>query len=327
MGKSPTIKWINIVIRSVISESTVQNLKPLATVKAGWITDLVWSLTSNTLAVAAETGVRLYIDSFGGDPALTFGDHEGHIKGVAISPKGDLICSVGSDMRVQLWSLQDGRAIHRQSLMGHTHAVSGVAFSPDGQTVATASADKTVKLWDAASASLRATLDGHTDEVAAVGFALDGSVLVSGGWDATVRLWDVGNETSGMVIGQHDDWIRDLAVNPPGTMIASAGKDGTVRLWDVYGERCYSIVQAHAGGVDSVAFSPDGKLLASGGRDNVARLWNVGYLLEHEQVNADAAIKNLSIHEKPVLAVAFNASGTLVATGGGDNTVHLWAVD
>jgi len=38
------------------------------------------------------------------------------------------------------------------------------------------------------------------------------------------------------------------------------------------------------------------------------------------------ALIALKGHEKPVMSLTFNPAGTLLATGSGDNSVRLWAI-
>jgi len=38
------------------------------------------------------------------------------------------------------------------------------------------------------------------------------------------------------------------------------------------------------------------------------------------------ALMTLSAHDKPVMSVAFNPGGSMLATASGDNTVKLWAI-
>jgi WD40 repeat protein len=110
-------------------------------------------------------------------------------------------------------------------------------------------------------------------------------------------------------------------------MFASASKDGSIRLWDTFEDRPYGRWSAHRHGVDCVAFHPEGRILVTGGRDALVRLWNVSQVLQEGTISQENALVTLTGHEKPVLSATFNASGTLLATASGDNTVRLWSVE
>ncbi|GAB4331126.1 MAG: hypothetical protein Kow00117_16380 [Phototrophicales bacterium] len=314
-------------MREIIAVENITRLTQLTQVKCGWITQVIWSPNGAALAIASANGVRIYLGQFGGTPTHEISGHDGHVKGVAFSPDGRLLATVAADTLIKLWDLSTETIVESATLKGHRASVDTVAFSPDGQTLAVGSADTSITLWDVQSRSIRARLEGHEKEVTSLAFGMNGNVVFSGSWDHTIRVWDVGAETGGAVFGEHDDWVRGLAVNPPGTMLASASKDMTVRLWDVYDStKLYALIHAHDLGADTVAFSPDGTLLATGGRDHVIRLWSVHRLLADEQATKRDALITLVGHEKPIMSLAFNPAGTLLASASGDNTVRLWSI-
>lgn len=313
-------------MRQAISSANAYQLRELAQVKCGWITQVAWSPVTNALAVACANVVRLYVNTFGGAPTMTLEGHDSHVKGVAFSPDGHHLATVSADTTLKLWDISRQHPQLIRVFEGHTSSVEAVAFSPDGRLIVTGSADTTVRIWDAHTGAEFEAFRGHTAEVTSVDFLLQGNLIVSGSWDKTVRLWDVANETGGTVHSQHEDWVRHIAANSAGTMFASASKDGTVYLWDTYEENPYAHILAHENGCDAVVFQTDGRLLATGGRDNMVRLWNVDQLIREGRADPSRALATLTGHERPVLSVAFNATGTLLATASGDNTVRLWSV-
>ncbi len=316
-------------MRKVISVDNAKNLVELTQVRCGWITQVLWSPDGTTLAIAHADGVRLYVGQFGGNPKYTLTGHSGHVKGAAFSPNGRLLASVSADTTIKLWdttSLIDG-VKEIATLGGHTGSVEAVTFSPDNRTMASASADGTIMIWDVEEKRVLHTFKGHDREVTTVTFAMGGHILISGSWDNTMRLWDVRGETAGAVFGRHDDWVREVKANAPGTLIASASKDMSVKLWDALDGGLYGSIDAHWLGADCVAISPDSSLIATGGRDNVVRLWYLHQVFSDTAATKEQAVNVLFGHEKPVLSLAFNPSGTLLASASGDNTVRLWQVD
>lgn len=330
-------------MRKTITSDRIQSLREYAQVHSGWITQVAWSPDGGALAVAGAQGINLFSGAFGGDPTHVLEGHDGHVKGVAFSPyrqdDGDptlYLASCASDMVIKLWDASQLKgAISAKSTLTEQHdSVDYIAFSPQFSThprarltLAGCCADGTIALYDVETKTLKARLTGHTGEVTSATFGLDGHILISGSRDNTLRLWDIQSETGGTILGTHADWVRHVQINPSGTMVASASKDTTVRLWDVLSGDVSATIQAHQDGADCVAFSPDGKLLATGGRDAQVRIWDVSQALMQGNLYVDDALAVIDAHEKPVLSVAFNPSGTLLASASGDNRVKLWGVD
>lgn len=312
------------MMRPALDHNNALHLSELARVRCGWVTQVRWSPDGDRLAIASADGIRLYMGGFGGQPDRVFEGQQ--IKDATFSPDGKVLATVSADMLVRLWQLDDGITTPPLELKGHTDSVDAVVFSPDGKTLATAGSDRTIRLWDMANHQEKAVLTGHTKEITSLTFALDGNVVVSASRDKTLRMWDVASETSGTVLGEHTDWVREVVASPAGTMIASAGKDSVVHLWDAYAEERYALLRAHENGVDTVAFHPGGRLLATGGRDNLIRIWNLDQALQAGELQPSDALITLEGHTKPVLSLAFNPAGTMLASGSGDNTVRVWGM-
>jgi RNA polymerase sigma factor (sigma-70 family) len=79
--------------------------------------------------------------------------------GVALSPNGKVLASVGFDGVIRLLAVPGGKELHR--LQGHGTGVTALAFSPDGRRLASASWDTTALVWDVETVCPRRQLRGR----------------------------------------------------------------------------------------------------------------------------------------------------------------------
>ena len=131
--------------------------------------------------------------------------------------------------------------------------------------------------------------------------------------NAALRSRDVGRFLHG-----HNGPLRSVAFNSDGSIMASAGVDGSIVLWDAatlkpIGEPLQPDTQQTTGTVElrSVAFSPTEALVAVAALDGLVYLWDVSDL------DDAIALTPLDGHsDRPILALAFSADGTVLASAG-----------
>ena len=236
------------------------------------------------------------------------GEPSGYCTGVAFSPDGKLLATVGTN--VQIWGIPSRKRIlafqtpgGSASVAFHpsrpllaigcddlrlfdsqngqpmkwlagipTNGVRRVAFSPNGNTIALGMEDGQVSLWDFITRQPLARFHGHTNEVNALCFSRNGLFLASAGTDRRVVLYYLRQGVSTLLQG-HRAGLSGLAFAPDNKTLVSASWDGTIRFWSV-ASRELVLTLAHDGGsVGSVAFSADGNIMATSGNDATARLW------------------------------------------------------
>lgn len=111
----------------------------------------------------------------------------------------------------------------------------------------------------------------------------------------------------------HTGTVRP-AFAPDGKTVATGSDDQTIKLWDTVTGKELRSLPGHVRGVWRVAFSPDGKVLAAVA-DKRVFLWNPA---------TGEKIREFEAHADTIRAVAFSPDGKALATGGTDETVHLW---
>lgn len=168
------------------------------------------------------------------------------------------------------------------------------------------------------SSRLLSFLHGHQAPVGAVAFTPDGKLLAAGDYSKRIVLWNVATHRPERVLkGFFKDVVRSIAFSPDKKYMAASSKDGSIILRDLKSEEIIPLPAAtdHPPNVWSIAFSPDSNLLASSDTQGVVTVWDV------------ATRKSLFTQQTEagqVRSVAFNATGTLLAAGGGNGHVLIW---
>jgi RNA polymerase sigma factor (sigma-70 family) len=248
------------------------------------------------------------------------------IHAVSFSPDGRLLASAAADGTVRLWETQSGKEVQR-----FQGSIRSLCFSPKGDLLA-GSDDKGIRLWQTGGASRgneERTIVIRQGWINTFAFAPDGQALVSGGQDGMLRAWDVKDGQKLREWKAHRGQVTGVAFTPDGKTLASCSgyvgnESGTVQLWEwptgKERARLKGLPEQHVW-VDAVAISPDGKTVAACAAPSVW-FWDTKTGAERPGLaGLEARADTLGSR---ILSLAFSTDGTILVTGGSDQTVRVW---
>ncbi|MFC3448306.1 nSTAND1 domain-containing NTPase [Amycolatopsis speibonae] len=190
-------------------------------------------------------------------------------------------------------------------------------------------------LLSGVSAPLPTPLTGNAGQITATAASHAGHLFAAADLDSKVVLWDIANPRRPDTLATlsiPESAVTATAFGMDGRTLATGSLSGEIRLWDLTEPRQprqLSVVSA-PDAVASLAFSPDDRTLSAGttakydpdpsrpSRDNLG-LWDV-------RDRAHPARMSSPRFGSDVMAAVFTGEGRVLATGGGDGVLRLWAM-
>jgi len=191
----------------------------------------------------------------------------------------------------------------------HEGGLLGVGIHPGGDSFATAGQDGRVLIWNAADGQIRQALDLGSGWVENLAWSLDGRWLAA---SISRRVHVFGADG-------HEAW---RSPEHPSTVSAIAWTDtgelatacyGRVSFFDASSGEVRQTLE-WKGSLVSMVLSPDGDVVACGSQDNSVHFWR----------RSTAQDSMMSGYPGKPSALAFDDTGMLLATGGGE-AVTVWS--
>jgi hypothetical protein len=144
----------------------------------------------------------------------------------------------GQPIQLQVWDVENRRAISPFVDRGFTQWANALVFNPDGRTVVTGGRDGILRVWEVASGGVRQKFQ-HEGYITSVAFTPDGRTLAASSLDAPVYLWDIdGDRTHALDkatrLASDAAWAAlaevDAKAGFTGVRALVAGGDTSVRL-------------------------------------------------------------------------------------------------
>lgn len=247
---------------------------------------------------------------------LIYTDHKGPVWGVAYSPDGHLVASVGSGKNTLcVWNAENGATLH-QWTGSQTGDARSVTCIPGANQVATGSGDGIVRVFSLQSGMLVRTHSPIVRQpLTCIVASPDGRCIAAGSMNGLVTLWEC---VTGDLLGEfiHGVPVTALAFTPDSATVLSGGGD-TIKVWNrETGDIARAIV--HSGGVRSIAVHPDGKRMFSAGANHI---------VQASHIETGEKLFSCAGHTQKILSVCVSHNGSQVVSGGEDKTVRGWNAD
>lgn len=165
---------------------------------------------------------------------------------------------------------------------------------------------------------------GHRGGVTCLAMHPIFALLVSGSDDATIKTWDLESGAHELTLKGHTNGVQAVVFNRAGTLLASCSSDLSIKLWNFQSPstapECVRTLRGHDHTISGLAFiGPTDAQLASCSRDTTVRLWEVSTGFGQRSL--------VGAHTDWVRCIATSADGALLASGGSDRLVAVWALD
>lgn len=188
-----------------------------------------------------------------------------------IAPNKRVMVSVGTDRRLRLWSLPDGKQIATlangkapitalaissnskflvggredgilqlwdinqgrvvQEFKGHQKSVIAIAIDPDLRILTSSSRDRTIRQWNLQTGALLKTLNAPAADVTAITYPSSPNKLITANRDRQLQIWNLRDGQIERTFSGHTDEIVGLQMVNDHTLV-SFGKDRGL-MWDL----------------------------------------------------------------------------------------------
>lgn len=269
-------------------------------------------LTGQTRMITGGDDCQLCVwDLTNGTLTSHFAAHEDWVRGVAVSPDGTIIASIGQNGTVKLWNGADLKL--KSTFADKVVGAQGIAFSPDGKRLAVCGFDNYVAIFDLNGSSLVGKWKMPGTSNTAVRYSPDGKLLAAVGRDGKVRVWETDSMKVLFDLTSSDRRVYDLAFNTDGRLLAAGGEDSAITVWDTESGATAARFETGVGKTFSLCFC--GSYLASGDSLNTIRLWSL---------KSGKEVARCFGHTGTVAVMEFHPEKNELSSAGFDTTVRFW---
>ena len=199
--------------------------------------------------------------------------HDGNIRHVSFSPKGDLLATVTDNRTLYVWSTVTWKPVYKKGDM--KWGINAIDFSQNGRLLALSDSNGKIKIFSAVNGGEIASFFGKAEgeEVLALAYSPDGRWLASSGPEQFLKLWDTGVEVKDKNIRNVVGSLKKLQFSSDSKWLLATGDDDSIQIWNVNMGEMIKMLRVPHSDISSFAVSPRGDVIAVGGSDHKISLW------------------------------------------------------
>ncbi len=323
--------FVFVALNVPAQEATKTNLSEGAKLRIGKgvLGEIAYFPDSTRFAVATSIGTWVY-DSITGKELYQLTDHTNGVDIIRFSPDGNIIATESPDKGIHMWNTNTRN--HIRTLSDNKLRLYDPVFSPNGKIITVKYVENftNFRFYDVKTGKHINTISQPAIHFYKRRFSPDSKTLAT--WQYNhIKLWDVTTAKQLKTINnpaesQHDGKIEDVQFSPNGrtlsVLCSRYPSVGTVYFRNINSEEWNQLKRSRQNtndkGYSSMFFSPDGNTLATIHKSDIrVDLWDA---------NTGKYISRLfGIHSSKISTLCFSDNGRIIATGGQDGTIHLWA--
>ncbi|KAL9602083.1 MAG: hypothetical protein Q9219_002079 [cf. Caloplaca sp. 3 TL-2023] len=254
--------------------------------------------------------------------------HQRFVYGVAFSPDGSSIVSVGADKQIFLYDGKTGEAKNEISAGEHKGSIFSVSWARDSRRFVTSSADQTVKIWDAEAGKAiqtwrmgeegKVSVPDHQVGVVWPAGRSDG-LIISLNLNGDLTYLSDGDPAPRRIVHGHDKNIT--AVTASGSKsseptLFTGSSDGRICSWGISTGAAELIDgNGHSNYVSSLSSSPSGHIYSVGWDDTLRSIDTSAIVFTDQATNTDGQPKGVATITDGLTAVATHKSISLYQNG------------
>ncbi|MFV1997051.1 MAG: protein kinase [Acidiferrobacterales bacterium] len=199
--------------------------------------------------------------------------HDGNIRLISYSPRGDLLATVTGNRTLYVWDTASWNMVYKKT--GMKADTNAVEFSKNGRLLALSDSNGEIKIISASNGGELVSFFGKSEgeEVLALAYSPDGRWLAGSGPEQFLKLWDTGIEVKDKILGNVPGSLNKLQFSSDSKWILATGQDADIQIWDVSKGEMAKRLKAPHKSISSFALSPKGDIIAVGGGGNKISLW------------------------------------------------------